>query len=155
MSKPVVAVVGRPNVGKSTFFNSLIGERLSIVDDTPGITRDRIFAESEWRGRKFSLIDTGGIEPKTDDLILREMRRQAELAIEMADVIILLVDLKTGLTADDADIAEMLRKSAKPVLVAVNKSDHVGDMPADAYEVYNLGLGDIFRISAVHLLGRG
>jgi GTP-binding protein len=155
MSKPVVAVVGRPNVGKSTFFNSLIGERLSIVDDTPGITRDRIFAESEWRGRKFSLIDTGGIEPKTDDLILREMRRQAELAIEMADVIILLVDLKTGLTADDADIAEMLRKSAKPVLVAVNKSDHVGDMPADAYEFYNLGLGDIFPISAVHRLGLG
>ncbi|MDN5314946.1 MAG: GTPase [Clostridiales bacterium] len=155
MSKPVVAVVGRPNVGKSTFFNSLIGERLSIVDDTPGITRDRIFAESEWRGRKFSLIDTGGIEPKTDNLILREMRRQAELAIEMADVIILLVDLKTGLTADDADIAEMLRKSAKPVLVAVNKSDHVGDMPADAYEFYNLGLGDIFPISAVHRLGLG
>lgn len=155
MGRPVIAVVGRPNVGKSTFFNSLIGERLSIVDDTPGITRDRIFAEGEWRGRKFSLIDTGGIEPKTDDLILREMRRQAELAIDMADVIIFLVDLKTGMTADDADIAEMLRKSAKPVLVAVNKADHVGDMPADAYEFYNLGLGDIFPISAVHRLGLG
>ncbi len=155
MGKPVIAVVGRPNVGKSTFFNSLIGERLSIVDDTPGITRDRIFAEGEWRGRKFSLIDTGGIEPKTDDLILREMRRQAELAIDMADVIIFLVDLKTGMTADDADIAEMLRKSAKPVLVAVNKADHVGDMPADAYEFYNLGLGDIFPISASHRLGLG
>lgn len=155
MGKPVIAVVGRPNVGKSTFFNSLIGERLSIVDDTPGITRDRIFAEGEWRGRKFSLIDTGGIEPKTDDLILREMRRQAELAIEMADVIIFLVDLKTGMTADDADIAELLRKAAKPVLVAVNKADHVGDMPADAYEFYNLGLGDIYPISAVHRLGLG
>lgn len=155
MGRPVIAVVGRPNVGKSTFFNSLIGERLSIVDDKPGITRDRIFAEGEWRGRKFSLIDTGGIEPKTDDLILREMRRQAELAIDMADVIIFLVDLKTGMTADDADIAEMLRKSAKPVLVAVNKADHVGDMPADAYEFYNLGLGDIFPISAVHRLGLG
>lgn len=155
MGRPVIAVVGRPNVGKSTFFNSLIGERLSIVDDKPGITRDRIFAEGEWRGRKFSLIDTGGIEPKTDDLILREMRRQAELAIDMADVIIFLVDLKTGMTADDADIAEMLRKSAKPVLVAVNKADQVGDMPADAYEFYNLGLGDIFPISAVHRLGLG
>ncbi|NLW11697.1 MAG: ribosome biogenesis GTPase Der [Clostridiaceae bacterium] len=155
MGKPVIAVVGRPNVGKSTFFNSLIGERLSIVDDTPGITRDRIFAEGEWRGRKFSLIDTGGIEPKTDDLILREMRRQAELAIDMADVIIFLVDLKTGMTADDADIAELLRKSAKPVLVAVNKADHVGNMPADAYEFYNLGLGDIYPISAVHRLGLG
>jgi GTP-binding protein len=155
MSKPVIAVVGRPNVGKSTFFNSLIGERVSIVDDVPGITRDRIYAEGEWRGRKFSLIDTGGIEPKADDHILREMRRQAELAIEMADVIIFMVDLKTGMTADDADIAEMLRRSSKPVLVAVNKADHVGQMPADAYEFYNLGLGDIFPVSSVHRLGIG
>ena len=155
MSKPVIAVVGRPNVGKSTFFNSLIGERVSIVDDEPGITRDRIYAEGEWRGRKFSLIDTGGIEPKTDNLILREMRRQAELAIDMADVIIFLVDLKTGMTADDADIAEMLRRSTKPVLVAVNKVDHVGQMPPDVYEFYNLGLGEIFPISSVHRLGLG
>lgn len=155
MAKPVIAVVGRPNVGKSTFFNSLIGERVSIVDDMPGITRDRIYAEGEWRGRKFSLIDTGGIEPKTDDKILIEMRRQAELAIDMADVIVFLVDLKTGMTADDADIAELLRKSAKPVLVAVNKADHVGQMPAEAYEFYNLGLGDIFPISAAHRLGLG
>ncbi len=155
MSKPTVAIVGRPNVGKSTFFNYLAGERIAIVDDAPGITRDRIYAQAEWRGRLFSIIDTGGIEPKADDQILRSMRSQAELAIEMADVIIFLVDLKTGLTADDADIAEMLRKSRKPVVVAVNKSDQIGEMPADAYEFYNLGLGEIFAISSVHRLGLG
>lgn len=155
MSKPIVAIVGRPNVGKSTFFNYLAGERIAIVDDTPGITRDRIYAEAEWRGRAFSIIDTGGIEPNTEDHILRSMRAQAEIAIETADVIVFLVDLKTGMTADDADIAEMLRKSAKPVVVAVNKADHVGEMPADAYEFYNLGLGDIFAISSAHRLGIG
>ncbi len=155
MSKPIVAVVGRPNVGKSTFFNYLAGERISIVDDQPGVTRDRIYAEAEWRGRRFSIIDTGGIEPKTDDIILRAMRDQAEIAIETADVIIFLVDLKTGLTADDQEIANMLRKSGKPIVVAVNKADHIGDMPTEAYEFYNLGLGDIFAISSTHRLGLG
>lgn len=155
MSKPVVAIVGRPNVGKSTLFNYLVGERLSIVDDTPGVTRDRIYAEAEWRGRRFSLIDTGGIEPKTQDAILDSMRRQAQIAIDTADVIIFLVDLKTGLTADDQDIAELLRLSGKPIVLVVNKADQVGDMPAEAYEFYNLGLGDVHTISAAHRLGVG
>ena len=155
MSKPIVAVVGRPNVGKSTFFNYLAGERISIVDDAPGVTRDRIYAESEWRGRRFSIIDTGGIEPKTEDIILKAMREQAQIAIDTADVIIFLVDLKTGMTADDEEIATLLRKSGKPVVVAVNKADHVGETPADAYEFYNLGLGDIFAISSSHRLGIG
>lgn len=155
MSKPIVAVVGRPNVGKSTFFNYLAGERISIVDDAPGVTRDRIYAESEWRGRRFSIIDTGGIEPKTDDIILKLMREQAQIAIETADVIIFLVDLKTGMTADDEEIANLLRKSGKPVVVAVNKADHVGDTPPDAFEFYNLGLGEIFAISSSHRLGIG
>jgi len=155
MSKPIVAVVGRPNVGKSTFFNYLAGERISIVDDAPGVTRDRIYAESEWRGRRFSIIDTGGIEPKTDDIILRLMREQAQIAIETADVIIFLVDLKTGMTADDEEIATMLRKSGKPVVVAVNKADHVGVTPPEAFEFYNLGLGEIFAISSSHRLGIG
>lgn len=155
MSKPIVAVVGRPNVGKSTLFNSLAGERVSIVDDTPGVTRDRIYAESEWRGRRFSIIDTGGIEPKAEDQIMRSMREQAEIAIDTADVIIFMVDLKTGLTADDQEIADMLRRSAKPVVVAVNKADQVGAVPPDAYEFYNLGLGDIFTISSAHRLGIG
>lgn len=155
MSKPIVAIVGRPNVGKSTFFNYLAGERVSIVDDEPGITRDRIYAESEWRGRPFSIIDTGGIEPKTDDIILRSMREQAQIAIDTADVIIFVVDIKAGLTADDAEIAEILRKSRKPVVVAVNKADFVGQTPPDAYEFYNLGLGDVFAISSAHRLGLG
>jgi GTP-binding protein len=155
MSKPIVAIVGRPNVGKSTFFNYLAGERVSIVDDAPGITRDRIYAEAEWRGRRFSIIDTGGIEPKTNDIILRSMREQAQIAIDTADVIIFIVDIKAGLTADDAEIAELLRKSRKPVVVAVNKADFVGNMPPDAYEFYNLGLGDIFAISSAHRLGLG
>ncbi|MGI6298893.1 MAG: ribosome biogenesis GTPase Der [Saccharofermentanales bacterium] len=155
MSKPILAVVGRPNVGKSTFFNYLAGERISIVNDTPGVTRDRIYAEAEWRGQRFSIIDTGGIEPESDDVILKAMRQQAEVAIATADVILFLVDLKTGLTADDEAIAQMLRKSAKPVVVAVNKSDQVGDAPAEFYEFYNLGLGEIYPISAAHRLGLG
>lgn len=155
MSKPILAVVGRPNVGKSTFFNYLAGERISIVNDMPGVTRDRIYAEAEWRGRRFSIIDTGGIEPKSEDVILKAMREQAEIAIATADVILFLVDLKAGLTADDEAIAQMLRKSAKPIVLAVNKADQIGDTPPDAYEFYNLGLGDIFPISASHRLGIG
>lgn len=155
MSKPILAVVGRPNVGKSTFFNYLAGERISIVNDTPGVTRDRIYAEAEWRGRRFSIIDTGGIETKTEDVILKAMREQAEIAIATADVILFLVDLKAGLTADDEAIALMLRKSGKPVIVAVNKADHVGSIPPDAYEFYNLGLGEIYPVSAAHRLGIG
>jgi GTP-binding protein len=155
MSKPILAVVGRPNVGKSTFFNYLAGERISIVNDTPGVTRDRIYAEAEWRGRRFSIIDTGGIETRTDDIILKAMREQAEIAIATADVILFLVDLQAGLTADDEAIALMLRKSGKPVLVAVNKADHVGNTPPEAFEFYNLGLGDIYPISASHRLGIG
>lgn len=155
MANPFVAVVGRPNVGKSTFFNFLAGERISIVDDRPGVTRDRIYAEVEWLNRRFSLIDTGGIEPRTDDNLLKQMRLQAELAIETADVILFLVDLKAGLQAADSDIANMLRKAHKPVVVAVNKSDQIGEMPAEAYEFYNLGLGEVYPISAVHGLGMG
>jgi|LSQX01.2.fsa_nt_gb GTP-binding protein len=155
MSRPIVAIVGRPNVGKSTLFNYMAGTRLSIVDDTPGVTRDRIYTESEWRGRVFSLIDTGGIEPNTQDQILKSMRAQAQTAIDTADVIIFLVDLKTGLTADDQDIATLLRQSGKPVVVAVNKADQIGEVPAEAYEFYNLGLGEIFAISAEHRLGVG
>ncbi len=155
MSKPIVAVIGRPNVGKSTFFNVLAGERISIVDDTPGVTRDRVYAESDWRGRRFSIVDTGGIEPNTNDSILRQMRDQAYIAIETADVIVFLVDLKTGLTADDQDIAALLRKSGKPVVLTVNKADHPGQLPAEAYEFYNLGLGEIYTVSAAHRLGFG
>ncbi|NMA66016.1 MAG: ribosome biogenesis GTPase Der [Clostridiaceae bacterium] len=155
MSKPIVAVVGRPNVGKSTFFNYLIGKRVSIIEDTPGVTRDRIYGESEWRGRKFTLIDTGGLEPFSNDFIKQQMVRQAEIAIETADVIILMVDAKTGMTAADEDIATMLRKSDKPVVVAVNKVDNVGDVPPDVYEFFNLGMGEIFPISSIHGLGMG
>jgi GTP-binding protein len=155
MSKPIVAIVGRPNVGKSTLFNYLAGERVSIVDDEPGITRDRIYADAEWRGRPFAIVDTGGIEPRTDDSIRLAMREQAQIAIETADVIIFVVDLKAGLTADDAAIAELLRKSGKPIVVAVNKADSVGDLPPEAYEFYNLGLGDIWAISSAHRLGMG
>jgi len=155
MSKPVVAIIGRPNVGKSSFFNALIGERVSIVDDKPGVTRDRIYATATWRERDFLLIDTGGIEPVTDDTILKSMRAQAEIAMETADVILFMCDLKSGLTASDHDIAIMLRKSKRPVVVCVNKVDHVGALPAELYEFYNLGLGDIFPISAAHRLGIG
>ncbi len=155
MAKPVVAVVGRPNVGKSTLFNKLIGKRLSIVEDTPGVTRDRIYSECEWRGQQFMLVDTGGIEPRTDDVILSQMRRQAQLAIEKADVIILVVDLKSGVTANDADIAMMLQKSGKPVVLCVNKCDSLGEVSPDFYEFYNLGLGDPYPVSSVHGHGTG
>ncbi len=156
MSKPVVAIVGRPNVGKSSLFNTLYGERLSIVADTPGVTRDRIYAETSWRDREFLMIDTGGIEPGNDeDIILKQMRLQAEIAIETADVILFMCDLKAGLTAADEEIAIMLRKAGRPVVVAVNKADDVGDAPAEFYEFYNLGLKDVCAISAAHRLGLG
>ncbi len=155
MAKPVVAVVGRPNVGKSTLFNKLIGQRLSIVQDTPGVTRDRIFADCEWRGRTFMLADTGGIEPKSDDVILSQMRRQAQLAIEQADVIILVTDLRTGVTANDQDVAAMLQKSGKPIVLCVNKCDTPGTPPVEFYEFYNLGLGDPIAVSSVHGMGTG
>ena len=156
MSKPVVAIVGRPNVGKSSLFNTLYGERISIVHDTPGVTRDRIYADAEWRGRQFIMIDTGGIEPgDNEDYILKQMRVQAEIAIETADVILFMCDLKAGLTAADEEIAVMLRKAGRPVVVAVNKSDYVGDAPPEFYEFYNLGLEDVCAISAAHRLGLG
>jgi GTP-binding protein len=155
MSNPIVAIVGRPNVGKSAFFNYIVGKRISIVEDTPGVTRDRIYAKSEWRGREFTVIDTGGIEPFSNDLILKQMRAQAEIAIETADVIVLITDIKDGVTAADIEVAQMLYKSGKPSIVAVNKVDNVGAIPAEAYEFYNLGLGEIFTISAIHGLGIG
>ena len=155
MAKPIVAVVGRPNVGKSTLFNKLIGQRLSIVKDTPGVTRDRIFAACDWRGRNFMLADTGGIEPHSDDVILSQMRRQAQLAIEQADVIILVTDLQSGVTANDADVAVMLQKSGKPVVLCVNKCDRIGAPPAEFYEFYNLGLGDPIAVSSIHGTGTG
>lgn len=155
MAKPVVAIVGRPNVGKSTLFNKLIGQRLSIVDDTPGVTRDRIYGDCEWEGRKFSLVDTGGIEPSASDVILSQMRAQAQLAIDVADVIVLVTDIRSGLVATDADIAAMLLKSGRPVILCVNKCDSVGEPPADFYEFYNLGLGDPVQVSSVHGHGTG
>ena len=156
MSKPVVAIVGRPNVGKSTLFNKLIGERRSIVEDTPGVTRDRIYAEAEWGERRFLLVDTGGIEPKTDDTILRQMRTQAQIAIETADVIIFMCDVRAGLVADDRDIAVMLKKSGKPVIVVVNKVDRVGDLPFEFYEFYELGFErEPIALSSLHGTGSG
>ena len=155
MSKPIIAIVGRPNVGKSTLFNKLIGERRAIVEDTPGVTRDRIYGESEWCGRKFRLVDTGGIEPRTDDQILSFMREQAEIAIQHADVIIFLTDVKTGLTASDQEVANMLLRSRKPIVLAVNKMDSTGRVDPDFYEFYNLGLGDPIAVSAVHGHGTG
>ncbi len=155
MAKPVVAIVGRPNVGKSTFFNYITGRRISIIEDTPGVTRDRIYSEGEWRGQSFTIIDTGGLEPFTGDYIKQQMVRQAEIAMETADVIVFLLDMKTGLTAADYDVATLLRKTEKPVIVAVNKVDQVGDMPPDAYEFYNLGMGEIYTISSIHGLGMG
>ena len=153
--KPVVAIVGRPNTGKSTLFNKLVGQRLSIVDDTPGVTRDRIFGDCEWLNRHFLLVDTGGIEPKTDDVILLQMRRQAQLAIDSAAVIILVTDVRAGVVASDADVAAMLQKSGKPIILCVNKCDTVGDVPLEFYEFYNLGLGEPIAVSAVHGHGTG
>ena len=155
MAKPIVAVVGRPNVGKSTLFNKIIGKRLSIVDDTPGVTRDRIYGDAEWQGHKFMMVDTGGIEPKTDDIILSSMRSQAQLAIDTASVIIFVTDLKTGVTAADMDVAAMLQKSGKPIVLCVNKCDKIGDTPMEFYEFYNLGLGDPIAVSSVHGHGTG
>ncbi len=156
MSKPIIAIVGRPNVGKSTLFNKLIGERRSIVEDTPGVTRDRIYGETEWRGKKLVLIDTGGIEPKTDDVILSQMKLQAEIAIDTADVIIFLCDVKAGLTAADRDIAVMLKKSGKPIVLATNKCDSVGDAPMEYYEFYELGFdSDPIQLSSLHGSGSG
>ena len=153
--KPLIAIVGRPNVGKSMLFNKLVGQRLSIVEDTPGVTRDRLYAEAEWLGRKFDLVDTGGIEPGTDSEILAFMRQQAEIAIQNATVIIFLCDVKTGLTASDQEVANMLLRSGKPVVLAVNKMDQVGTTNPDIYEFYNLGLGDPIAVSAVHGHGTG
>lgn len=155
MPKPIIAIVGRPNVGKSALFNKLIGQRLSIVEDTPGVTRDRIYGESDWNGRKFTLIDTGGIEPRTDSEILTFMREQALLAIDHADVIVFLTDIKTGLTASDQEVAGMLQRSGKPIVLAVNKMDSTGTVDPDFYEFYNLGLGDPIAVSAVHGHGTG
>lgn len=155
VSLPIVAVVGRPNVGKSTLFNKLVGRRISIVEDTPGVTRDRIYSKCEWRNREFMLVDTGGIEPDSSDVILSQMRRQAELAIEKADVIVFLTDIRTGVTSNDIDVAKMLRKSGKPIVLCVNKIDSIGDPPTEFYEFYNLGLGDPIAISAAHGHGSG
>ncbi len=155
MSKPLVAVVGRPNVGKSTLFNKLIGSRLSIVDDTPGVTRDRIYAPCEWCGQKFMLVDTGGIEPHSQDIIPSQIRAQAELAIELCDVICLVTSLPDGVTAADSEVASMLHKSGKPVVLCVNKCDGVGEVPPEFYEFYNLGLSDPIAVSAVHGHGTG
>ena len=153
--KPLVAIVGRPNVGKSMLFNKLCGQRLSIVEDTPGVTRDRIYAPCEWRNRVFDLVDTGGIEPGTDDQILSFMREQAEIAIANATVIVFVCDVKTGMTASDQEVANMLLRSGKPVVLAVNKADQVGRENPDIYEFYNLGLGDPIPVSAVHGHGTG
>lgn len=156
MSKPIVAIVGRPNVGKSTLFNKLIGERRSIVEDTPGVTRDRIYGECEWRGRSFMLIDTGGIEPKSNDVILSQMRLQAQIAIESADVILFMCDIRAGLLADDRDIAVLLKKSGKPVVLCVNKADRIGEVPYEFYEFYELGFDrEPIALSSLHGSGSG
>ena len=155
MAKPLVAIVGRPNVGKSMLFNKLTGKRLSIVEDTPGVTRDRLYAQAEWRGRTFDLVDTGGIEPGTDDQILSFMREQAEIAIASATVIIFVCDIRTGMTAADQEVAGMLQRARKPVVLAVNKMDSTGHTDPDMYEFYNLGLGDPYSVSAVHGHGTG
>ena len=155
MSKPIVALIGKPNVGKSTFFNYLAGSRISIVEDTPGVTRDRIYAETNWRGRDFTLIDTGGIEPDSDDIILSQMREQANLAIAMADVIIFLTDIRQGVTAADKEIALMLKKSGKPIVLVCNKADNIEKDKDEIYEFYNLGIGEPFPISATNAIGIG
>ena len=155
MAKPLVAIVGRPNVGKSMLFNKLTGHRTSIVEDTPGVTRDRIYGDCEWCNRTFSLVDTGGIEPNTENDMLKFMRRQAEIGIELADCIVMVTDVRSGVTAADQDVATMLRKSGKPVALAVNKCDSVGPVNPDVYEFYSLGIGDLFEVSAVHGHGTG
>ncbi len=155
MSKPIVAIVGRPNVGKSTFFNKLIGKRISIVEDTPGVTRDRIYFETEWAGRKIMIIDTGGIEPDNNDPLMSHIKMQAQIAIDSADVIIYMCDFNAGVTADDRELALMLKKSGKPVVLAVNKMDRIGSLPAEIYEFYELGIGDPIALSSVHGTGSG
>ncbi len=153
--KPIVAIVGRPNVGKSTLFNKIVGKRLSIVEDTPGVTRDRVFGDSEWCGKAFSLVDTGGIEPASKDILLTQMREQAQIAIDSAAAIILVTDVRSGVTATDADVADMLQKSGLPVILCVNKCDSIGEPPVEFYEFYNLGLGDPVMVSSVHGHGTG
>ena len=156
MAKPIVAIVGRPNVGKSTLFNKLIGERRSIVEDVPGVTRDRIYADAEWNNKKFTVIDTGGIEPKSDDTILKQMRTQAEIAVATADVIVFMCDVRAGLLADDRDIAVMLKRSGKPIILCINKVDRVGDLPLEFYEFYELGLErEPIALSSLHGTGSG
>ncbi|NLZ45215.1 MAG: ribosome biogenesis GTPase Der, partial [Clostridiales bacterium] len=155
MALPLVAIVGRPNVGKSTLFNKLIGQKLSIVEDTPGVTRDRIYAKCEWLNNEFMLVDTGGIEPETTDIILSQMKRQAQIAIDTADVIVFVTDLRSGVTANDFEVASMLQKSGKPIILAVNKCDNVGDLPMEIYEFYNLGIGEPIPVSSVHGHGTG
>ncbi len=155
MAKPIVAVVGRPNVGKSTFFNKLIGKRLAIVEDTPGVTRDRLYGDCEWQDNEFLLIDTGGIEPHITDGILAHMRKQAQIAIDTADVIVFITDIRSGVTASDSDIAVMLLKSGKPIVLVVNKVDSLGNAPSELYEFYSLGLGEPFPVSSVHGHGTG
>ena len=155
MQKPMVAIIGKPNVGKSTFFNYIVGKKISIVEDLPGVTRDRIYADANWRGIDFTLVDTGGIEPKSDDIILKQMKDQANIAIAMADVIVFLTDINQGVTAADAEIAVMLRKSGKPVVLVCNKSDNFGQAKDDIYEFYNLGLGDPYPVSSANAIRIG
>lgn len=155
MAKPIVAIVGRPNVGKSTLFNKIVGKRLSIVEDTPGVTRDRVFGDTEWCGKAFSMVDTGGIEPASKDVLLTQMREQAQIAIDSASAIIFVTDVRTGVTATDADVGDMLQKSGIPVVLCVNKCDSVGEPPVEFYEFYNLGLGDPVMVSSVHGHGTG
>ncbi len=155
MSKLTVAIIGRPNVGKSTFFNYIVGSRISIVEDTPGVTRDRIYAETNWRGRTFTVVDTAGIEPKSEDIIISQMREQAKIAVEIADVIVFLTDIKQGVTATDEEIAVMLKKSKKPVILVCNKADNMSRDKNDIYEFYNLGMGDVYPVSAANALGIG
>ena len=155
MAKPTVAIVGRPNVGKSTFFNYIVGKRISIVEDTPGVTRDRIYADANWRGIDFTIIDTGGIEPETDDIIISQMRTQADMAVAIADVILFVVDVRQGLQDSDSKVADMLRRSKKPVVLTVNKVDNFDKFMPDVYEFYNLGIGEPIPVSAANRLGLG
>ena len=155
MAKPIVAIIGRPNVGKSTFFNYLVGQRVSIVEDTPRVTRDRIYADVSWQNRNFTLIDTGGIEQDSNDAISSQMREQANIAMKLSDVIVFLTDIKQGVTATDQEIAVMLRKTKKPIILVCNKADSVGKTSNDIYEFYNLGLGEVYPVSSTNALGIG